>query len=81
MSREKKLQSKPWITKGILTSINANNIMYRKYCRIQNQSTKEELYKSLKFNHDTLNKLTRLTKAIIVYLRKTKTRSLKSRMT
>ena len=46
---KKKLQSKPWITKAILTSINAKNKIYRKYCRTKNQNTKEELYNSFKF--------------------------------
>ena len=62
-NKEKKLQSKPWITKGILTSINAKNRIYRKYCKTKIQNTKEELYNSFKFHRNTLNKLTRLRKA------------------
>ena len=31
-NKEKKLQSKPWKPKGILTLINAKNRIYRKYC-------------------------------------------------
>ena len=62
-NKEKKLQSKPWLTKGILTLINAKNRIYRKYCRIENQNTKEELYNSFKLHCNTLNELTRLSKA------------------
>ena len=47
----------------MLTQINANNRIYRKYCRTKNQNTKEELYNSLKFHRHTLHKLTRLSKA------------------
>ena len=62
-NKEKKTPSKPWITKGMLTQINANNRIYRKYRRTKNQNTKEELYNSLKFHRHTLHKLTRLSKA------------------
>ena len=30
--KERKPRAKPWITKGILTSINNKNKTYRKYC-------------------------------------------------
>ena len=53
----------PWTTRGILTSINAKNRIYRKYCWTKNQDTKEELYNSFKFHRNALNKLTRLSKA------------------
>ena len=57
----KKLQSKPWITKGILTSMlkpeYTENIAEPKI-----KTQKEELYKSFKFHRNTLNKLTRLSK-------------------
>ena len=56
--QEKKLRSKPWITKGILTSINMKNRIHRKYCRTKNNNAKEELYSnSFKFYRNTLNKL------------------------
>ena len=62
-NKEKKLQSSPWITKGILTSINTKNRINRKYCRTKNQNAKEELHNCFKFHCNTLNKLTRLSKA------------------
>ena len=43
----KKLKSKPWITKGILTSINAKTRIYRKYCRTKNQNTKGRIIQIL----------------------------------
>lgn len=48
--KEKELPSKPWITNGILTFINAKNRIYGKYCKTKIHNTKEELYKSPKFH-------------------------------
>ena len=59
----KKLQSKPWITKGILRSVNAKNKICRKYCRTKIENKKEELYNSFKFHRIALSRLTRLSKA------------------
>ena len=41
--KEKELPSKPWITNGILTFINAKNRIHRKYCKTKIHDTKEEL--------------------------------------
>ena len=43
-AKEQKLRAKPWITKGILTSINNKNKTYRKYCRAKNQTRRDELH-------------------------------------
>ena len=42
--KEHKLKLKPWIMKGILTSINNKNKTYRKYCRAKDQNRKHELH-------------------------------------
>ena len=62
-NKEIKLHAKPWITKGILTSINAKNRIYRKLCRTKNPIRKEELYNSFKIYRNMLNKITRHSKA------------------
>ena len=59
--KEHKLKLKPWITKGILTSINNKNKTYRKYCRAKDQNRKHELhtlfkqYLDLDFNSSIFN--------------------------
>ena len=42
--KERKLRAKPWITKGILTSINNKNKTYQKYCQPKNQTRRDELH-------------------------------------
>ena len=42
--KERKPRAKPWITKGILTSINNKNKTYRKYCWAKNQTRRDELH-------------------------------------
>ena len=41
--KEHKLKLKPWLTEGILTSINNKNKTYRKCCRAKDQNRKHEL--------------------------------------
>ena len=46
--KEKRLTDKPWITKGILTSIKTKNRLYKKYFKSKNDHTdnfKQEFYK------------------------------------
>ena len=55
--REKRLTDKPWITKGILTSIKTKNRLYKKYFKNKNNHTdnsQREFYKKY------LNKLTHI---------------------
>ena len=41
---ELKLKSKPWLTKGIMTSIQKKNIIYKKIIRVKNSAKKNFLY-------------------------------------
>ena len=43
-NKEYKMRLKPWITKGILNSINRKNKLYNKYSKIKNQEFKKEIY-------------------------------------
>ena len=54
---------KPWITKGILKSIEKKNRIYRKCIRTKNATKKEELHNLFKSYRNSLNKLARLSKA------------------
>ena len=47
-NKEIKLKTKPWITKGILTSIKIKNKLYKKYCKAKNESVKSNLFDSFK---------------------------------
>ena len=61
--KDKKAMKKPWITKGILKSIEKKNRIYRKCIRTKNATKKEELYNLFKSYRNSLNKITRLSKA------------------
>ena len=55
MSRkEKRLNEKPWITRGILTSIKTKNRLFQKYKSNNSDSSKKQQYKKY------LNKLTHI---------------------
>ena len=60
--KERKLRAKPWITKGILTSINNKNKTYRKYCRAKNQTRRDELHNLLKKYQNSINKIIKVSK-------------------
>ena len=47
-NKKKKLQNKPWITKGLLKSIETKNRLYRKMCRTKNPLKREDLSTRLK---------------------------------
>ena len=47
-NKDKKTMKKPWITKGILKSIERKNRIYRKYIRTKNSTKKEELHSLFK---------------------------------
>ena len=61
--KERKLRAKPWITKGILTSINNKNETYQKYCRAKNQTGRDELHNFFKKYRNSVNKIIKVSKA------------------
>ena len=60
---------KPWITKGILKSINRRNNIYIESVNIRtkNATKKTKLYELFKIYRNSLNKITRLSKAKCYY--------------
>ena len=46
--KECKVNLEPWLTKGILTSINNKNNTYQKYCWARDQNRKNEFHTFLK---------------------------------
>ena len=58
-NKKKKLQNKPWVTKGLLKSIETKNRFYRKICWTKNPLKREELV-----NNKYILSLTRKIKAI-----------------
>ena len=63
LSRKKqKLMLKPWLTKGIMTSVKKKNILYRKFIRARRDQEKTILYNQFKTYRNTINKLTKITK-------------------
>ena len=54
---------KPWITKGILKSIEKKNRIYRKCIRTKNSKKKEEMCNLFKSYRNSLNKIARLSRA------------------
>ena len=61
--KECKLKLMPWITKGILTSVNNKNKTYRKYCRAKDQNRKHELHTLFKQYRNSLHNITKVSKA------------------
>ena len=61
--KERKLKLKPWIRKGILTSINNKNKAYRKHCRAKDQNRKHELHTLFKQYRNSLNNIIKVSKA------------------
>ena len=61
-NKDKKTMKKPWITKGILKSIEKKNRIYRKSNRTKNATKKEELHNLFKSYRNSLNKIARLSK-------------------
>ena len=56
-NREFKRTYKPWITDGILNSINRKDKLYNKYVKTKNKTTKEELHKDYKMLQNHVNEL------------------------
>ena len=62
-NKDKKTMKKPWITKGILKSIEEKNRIYRKCIRTKNSTKNEEMHNLFKYYRNSLNKIARLSKA------------------
>ena len=61
--KERKRRAKPWITKGIIASINNKNKTYRKYCRAKNRTRRDELHNLFKKYRNSINKIIKVSKA------------------
>ena len=62
-NKKKKLQNKPWVTKGLLKSIETKNRLYSKMCRTKNPLKREELVNKVKTYKKYILSLTRKSKA------------------
>ena len=62
-NKDKKAMKKPWITKGILKSIEKKNQIYRKCIRTKNAIKKDELHNLFNSYRNSLNKIASLSKA------------------
>ena len=62
-NKDKKTMKKPWITKGILKSIEKKNRIYRKCIRTKNSTKKEELCNLFQSYRNSVNKIARLSEA------------------
>lgn len=62
-NKEIKTLKKPWITTGILKSINKKNEIHRKSVKAKNPIRKEELHELYKTYKNSITKLTRRSKA------------------
>ena len=60
---EVKLRSKPWLTKGILTSIKKKNKIHKKYTRAKSEQNKTRLYSEFKNYRNKINNLLKISKA------------------
>ena len=61
--KEKKELEKPWLTKRILQSIKQKNIIYRKFIKSKETTSKEAILQKFKYYKNLINKLTRINKA------------------
>ena len=60
---DQKRKLKPWITKGLLTSIKKKNQIYKKFCRAKNDQNKHTLHEEFKKYRNTILKLTKINKS------------------
>ena len=51
-----KLKSKPWLTRGIMTSIKKKNIIYKKFIKAENSTEKNILYNEFKCYRNLITK-------------------------
>jgi len=62
-NREMKLKSKPWLTKGILTSVKRKRKLFNKFKTQKTENIKsDETYAKYKFYRDTINTIKRKSK-------------------
>ena len=59
--REMKSNNKPWITKGVLKSINQKDAIYKKFVRAKNPHSKEIYHLAFKRYKSMINRLLELT--------------------
>ena len=60
---ELKLKSKPWLTRGIMTSIKKKKKIYNKFIQAKNSTEKNILYNEFKHYRNLVTKLSRISKA------------------
>ena len=65
---QSKLKSKPWLTRGIMTSIKKKNKIYKKFIKAKNSTEKNILYEFKNYRNLSLNyvELARLGIIIII---------------
>ena len=61
-NKQMKSLNKPWITKGILTSIDAKNKLHKKYLKSTNITTKNELFFKFKRYRNSIANLMKVSK-------------------
>ena len=60
---EMKRSNKPWLTKGILKSINKESCIYGKFIRVKNLNSKEFYHLEFERYKSMINRLTRINKS------------------
>ena len=61
---ESKLKPRrPWLTRGIMTSIKKKNVIYKKFIKAKNSTEKNILYNEFKRYRNLVTKLSRISKA------------------
>ena len=60
---ELKMKSKPWLTRGIMTSIKKKRIIYKKFIKAKNSAERNILYNEFKHHRNLVTKLSRISKA------------------
>ena len=61
-NREFKRRYKPWITNGIIKSINRKNKLFNRYCKTKDLNVKEQVYNDYKLLRHSINELLRISK-------------------
>ena len=62
IDREFKRRYKPWITNGIIKSINRKNKLFNRYCKTKDLNVKEQVYNDYKLLRNSINELLRISK-------------------